>query len=159
MEITVNSIEGLQNIEDEILKELRNRSQKAASWAADELTDATKNAIDSFYGNYSPTIYKRKGGLKNSFSRFYENAHNTTYYGGVELSDSSSSYSSVVTGRSVDNAFVTMLAWFAGRHGFTEALPSKYHIKNYPPAMSPSPNELLIKKRKEVESKLENFFK
>lgn len=147
-----------ENAADYVIKELQNRAQTACKWAADELTDEARNAIDDFYGSYSPAVYGRTGGLNQSYRRYYSNKHGNIIYGGVELTDSSSSYSSVLSGKGVDNAFVTSLAWFAGRHGFTEAFPDWMHINNYPPTTSPTPHERVVKRLHEVEGKLESFF-
>lgn len=149
---------GINNMIEEVIKELKTKAMDAGKWAADELTNEAREAISDFYGSYSPVMYSRSNGLDNSYKRYYSNKHGNIIYGGVELTDSSSSYHSSITGQGIDNAFVTSLAWFAGRHGFTEAFPESFHVRNYPPVMSPTPHQRLITKLHDVESGIKRFF-
>lgn len=157
IQINVNNVD-TNSIAESVIEELKGRARDACKWAADELTKEAHDAIAEFYGGYSPIVYGRTHGLDSSYKRYYSNKHGNIIYGGVELTDSSSSYYSSITGQGVDNAFITSLAWFAGRHGFTEAFPERFHIHNYPPVMSPSPHQRVITKLHEVESGIGKFF-
>lgn len=135
----------LSGVEDALLNILRQKAQKAASKIATELTNEAKLAIEEFYGDYSPVIYKRQGGLKGTYKRYYRNPHGKIYHGGVELIPGTGSYSSVVSGKSVGSDFISALAVFNGMHGNVEALPFKVNV--IPPRMSPTPYEKIrIKK-------------
>lgn len=138
----------------EVEKIAKKKCQEGASYAADQLTLEATKAMYEFYGSYTPEMYSRSGGLLNSYKRYYYNKHGNIYKGGVEITESSSGYHSVVTHDGVDSGFVTLLAWYAGRHGFAEALPEYYHVSNYPPVMSPTPYEMVIEKLPEIEKKV-----
>lgn len=157
MEVSFDFSANVENAVDSVINDLKSRAREAGKWAADELTMEAQNAIEDFYG-WTPSMYNRNGGLKNSYKRYYSNKHGNIIYGGVELLDSTSNYRSVISGKGVSNAFVTMLAWFAGRHGFAEAFPAWMHVHNYPPVMSPTPHERVIKRYHEVESEIMRFF-
>lgn len=135
----------LSGVEEALLNVLRQRAQKAASKIADELTKEAALAIEDFYGSYSPAMYKRQGGLKGTYKRYYRNPHGKIYHGGVELMPGTGSYSSFISGESVGSDFVSALAVFNGMHGNIEALPFK--VKTVPPRMTPSPYEKINTKK------------
>ena len=130
--------------------------QQAASKIADELTQEAQLAIDDFYGHYSPVRYHRQGGLKDSFTRYYRNAHSTIYHGGVELHPGSGSYHGRVNGErvSVGADWVSALSIFNGMHGNVEAFGKPVFV---PPRMSPTPFERVTKKCDDIVSHIQDY--
>lgn len=128
----------------------------AAKKIADELTKFSEHAILGFYDHYQPIKYKRQGGLSQSYSRVYKNAHGNIFYGGVDLHPGGGSYFGWSGGRrvSVDSEWPSALAIFNGMHGNVEAFSNDASI---PPRMSPSPFELIEKKRDEILNNIDMY--
>lgn len=85
----------MADIKIEIPKELREDIQKLGSNVAreiairarEELTQCYIDAIEFFYNSYDPEQYKRTWELRNSYKKYYTNAHGNIFYGGVKITD------------------------------------------------------------------------
>lgn len=127
----------------------------AAKRVADEMEEAAKLAIETFYGSYGPSMYGRRvwNLTSNSHKRYYRN-HGTHASGGVQLTpeNMASIYPSVFNTKSMPGDYIFDLA-YSGRHGNTEALRQVIPNAAIPPVMSPSPMELVEKKQSEIAGK------
>lgn len=144
-------IDGLREALEGILRE---RVKGAATKIADELTKFAEHSILGFYDHYQPVKYRRQGGLRGSYVRYYRNPHNKIYHGGVEIQPGSGSYTSR-SGLSVSSEWITALAVFNGMHGNVEAFPRI--PKTVPPRMTPPPFELIEKKRDEIIGNIDSY--
>lgn len=129
----------------------------------DELTETAFNAIVQFYEDYSPKSYQRHyyNFLEKSFRKYYSNAHGNIYRGGVEFTpqlmddiyQSSNGYSSTQV---TEQVFDTV---YAGFHGVasTQIYPQGYEPRVIPHVMSPSPMEIIEKRRDEIVDNLQDY--
>lgn len=152
----INISADFSGIEKEIKKIATEKLKGAASKIADELTKFAEYTILGFYDHYQPIVYKRQGGLSTTYKRIYENKHGNIFYGGVDLHPGSGSYRGWENGGyvSVDPEWPSALAIFNGMHGNVGVLPKAGSI---PPRMSPSPYELIEKKRDEILNQLDYY--
>lgn len=143
-------------IEAELERIATEKIKGAASKIADDLTKFSEHTILGFYDHYQPKVYKRHGGLSGTYSRFYSNSHGNIFYGGVDLHPGTGTYKGWENGGyvSVDPEWPSALAIFNGMHGNVEVLPKAGSI---PPRMSPSPYELIVKKRDEILNNLDSY--
>ena len=120
----------------------------AAGTIRDELTEATTWAIARFYMDYSPEYYNRHyyNFMNNSYKKYYSNAHNKWFIGGVEFTPEA--MDSVYKKAPVNQVFDMV---YAGMHG-----PSTAFHGN-PPAMVPSPMDLIFMKKEEIESNIQKY--
>ena len=108
-----------QDVENIVSKKTIELAQKAA----DELTKEYKYVLDQFYGEYSPNIYHRTGGLAKSGRRYYKNSHGGlgVVYGGVEFGSDlmPDNYKNPYTGkkRPIDNPHRVFDSFLNGFHG------------------------------------------
>ena len=128
----------------------------------DELTETAFNAIVAFYESYTPRSYKRHyyNFLEKSFRKYYSNAHGTIFRGGVELTpqlmdniyQSSAGYSPAQV---TEQVFDTV---YAGFHGVASTQIYPGEAPRFSPAvMRPSPMELILSKRDEIENNLDKY--
>ena len=110
----------------------------------DELTEAAHNAMINFYKHYTPMFYERngdfngnKGFLNTGYKPYYINKHRSTARGGVEIPGDVKGY------YRYDINKISDFVW-AGFHG-----PPIGHNVNTP-VMSPSPMEMVLKRRQEI---------
>lgn len=144
-------------VEEEIKRIAVEKLKSAAQKIADELTLYAKSTILDFYIGYDPIKYSRQHGLFDTSTRYYKNAHGNIFYGGVELHPGSGSYSGWSCGHPVGVSadWPSALAVFSGKHGYVEAFP--HAISNVPPQMSPSPYELIQKRRDEIINNIDSY--
>ena len=128
----------------------------------DELTETAFNAIVQFYESYSPKSYQRHyyNFLEKSFRKYYSNAHGNIFRGGVEFTpqlmddiyQSSKGYSSAQV---TEQVFDTV---YAGFHGVASTQIYAGDAPRYiPSVMNPSPMELVISKRDDIENNLDKY--
>lgn len=83
---------------------------------ADELTREAQNAMNMFYGDYSPIYYNRTDDLRsNSYSKYIHN-NGRYYYGGVKISADGMSPYYHGQGESVPASMIANMGWH-GWHG------------------------------------------
>lgn len=145
-------LSSIKQLLEDMLKE---RAANAAQKIADDLTKEAKLAIEFFYDSYNPIKYSRQGGLRGTYKRYYKNPHGQIYHGGVELMPGTGNYKSSLTGEPMGADFVSALAVFNGMHGNVEAFP--FAVKTIPPRMSPSPYEIVEKKRQFILMNIYNY--
>ena len=152
----------IDEIIDNIKKQVSDASVKAGASAAkkiaDDLTRYYKEVVMvKFYSDYVPTEYNRTAALLNhSFRRYYKNPHNTTFTGGIQfIPNYGKSYPSMFYNHNkkvMSAEAIFDLAVNKGKHGNMEALVGVVTNRSFtiPPIMSPSPMELMEKKRDEI---------
>lgn len=152
----------VSSLKDYLEKYAKEVGRITAADIRDELTDAAFNAIVKFYESYSPRSYRRHyyNFLEKSFRKYYSNAHGTIYRGGVEFTpqlmddiyQSSSGYSPAQV---TEQVFDTV---YAGFHGVASTQIYPGSAPRYsPPVMRPSPMELILSKRDEIEDNLDKY--
>ena len=135
----------IQKLLTDELKEFRSAWLKeAAVIARDELVETAKSAVLAFYHDYTPSTYQRHyyNFLTNSFKPLYKNNHGVSYSGGIyiTLEDLAQIYRG--------DAEMIGEQFYAGEHGHFETLNTEMPT----PIMTPSPMEIILNKRKEIES-------
>ena len=130
---------------------LKNELQKYATEVAiglatkvrDELTEITSYAIDEFYKSYTPVSYNRNyyNFKKNSFTKFYQNSHNSIIRGGVELTPDNldSIYST--------DKYIVFNTVYSGIHGFPSVTPT----------MNPNPYKIITDYRNDIISNIQDY--
>ena len=152
-------VSSLKNYLEQYAREV---GRVTAASIRDELAETAFNAIVKFYESYSPRTYRRHyyNFLEKSFRKYYSNAHGIVYRGGIEFTpqlmddiyQSSRGYSpSQVTEQVFDTVY-------AGFHGVasTQIYPGS-SPRYSPPVMRPSPMELILSKRDEIEDNLDRY--
>lgn len=161
-------------LQSKLNKMVLETKKELAKKTRDELVIATSNAMEIFYGHYTPRRYKRTHGFRDkSFVGLYKNPHNSRIYGGVrlttenldasnyhtyKLNSSSNKWervdidpSDAISGAKYPETMGDIRELvYSGHHGDTELFNEMYHGKRnftIPPVMSPSPYELVIQRR------------
>lgn len=157
-----NSKVDVSGLKDYLEKYSKEVGRITAASIRDELTDTAFYAIVQFYEDYSPKSYHRHfyNFLEKSFRKYYSNAHGNIFRGGVEFTpqlmddiyQSSKGYSSAQV---TEQVFDTV---YAGFHGVasTQIYPGD-SPRYIPPVMRPSPMELIMEKRDEIEDNLDKY--
>lgn len=154
--------EVFEEIYEDVKAQVPIAMRNAASSIANELTDFASTTMDDFY-SWSPKRYRRFGSLRNnSYRRFYRNAHNSVYHGGVELVPNyGRSYPSVLfetNGKVMSAEAIFTYAYDEGMHGNTPQLEVALgRPLTHPPIMSPTPRERIERKRDEIEGHVEDY--
>lgn len=143
----------INQIAEQIKKQLRERMQNAAHHIADELTQQAKNSINDFYG-WNPLMYKRTFGTQDTFDRLYHN-HGDSVTCGVRLQAPGGSYPNYNGKKSVSGDWIFQLT-YSGKHGAAQFFP--WPISNFPPTMSPSPIERIMEKRDALVGGIDSYF-
>lgn len=158
----MNSVD-ISSLKDYLEKYTKEVGRIAAANIRDELTETAFNAIVQFYEDYSPKSYQRHyyNFLEKSFRKYYSNAHGNIFRGGVEFTpqlmddiyQSSKGYSS---SQVTEQVFDTV---YAGFHGVasTQIYPPGTEPRVIPHVMSPSPMELIMNKRDDIENNLDKY--
>lgn len=152
---------GFEDYINELKRELEVKARTAVSRIADDLTLEADLAILKYY-SWDPRRYPRQGAIIGKPKRYYKNPHSTVYTGGVEMPDGTggSYHANYLPGHpSVSDTYIADL-FYAGRHGATECFPEWVlnRIHNFPPTMSPSPLEMLEKKRDDIIANIDVYF-
>ena len=118
----------------------------------DDLTEEAALSISDFYADYTPVYYQRHyyNFTKNSFEKYYVNAHGTIYHGGVRL-----------TPDAMDDIYQDPVvevfdSVYAGFHGVSSMFVSPRTF-TVTPVMSPSPMERLYQKREDIVNNIEKY--
>lgn len=136
----------------EIPKELLKKAQKIAAKSmqliADDLAEEAKYAIESFYDDYTPLYYHRHydNFRKRSYKRHYRNYYNKNFVGGI-----------VFTPELMYDYYKAPTDWvattvYAGYHG-----PASMQTPPRAPIMSPSPMDILLRKRDYIEKNIDHY--
>lgn len=76
-----------KELSDEIQQLGNNVAKEIAIRAREELTQCYIDSIELFYNSYQPEQYQRTWQLRNSYQKYYTNAHGNIFYGGVKITD------------------------------------------------------------------------
>ena len=149
----------LSGFKGQLEKYCRNVCRITAGQIRDELTEEAMYSIAAFYSDYSPIKYKRHyyNFMDRSYKKYYSNAHNTIYRGGVEFTpDSMADIYTKYPVHSYSPAEVFSSVVESGIHG-PELLyrTDGSVVENVlAPLMDESPMEMVLKKKDEILAKL-----
>ena len=81
-----------ENLKKNLEKYGQEKAKELAQDAREKLSNHYMSLIDWYYVDYMPKLnkygepyYHRTFGLYKSYKKYYKNSHNSTYYGGVEI--------------------------------------------------------------------------
>lgn len=81
-----------ENLRKSLEKYGQEKAKELAQDAREKLSNHYMSLIDWYYVDYIPKLnkygepyYHRTFGLYKSYKKYYKNSHNSTYYGGVEI--------------------------------------------------------------------------
>lgn len=152
----------ISNLKEYLEKYSKEIGRITAAGIRDELTETAFYAIVQFYEDYSPKSYQRHyyNFLEKSFRKYYSNAHGNIFRGGVEftpqlMDDIYQSSKSYTSAQVTEQVFDTV---YAGFHGVASTQIYAGDAPRYiPPVMKPSPMELVVTKRDEIEANLDKY--
>lgn len=133
----------------------RNVCRTVAGRIRDELTEETMYSIAAFYTDYSPSKYHRHyyNFMDKSYKKYYSNAHNNIYRGGVEFTpDAMDDIYTKYPVHSYSPAEVFSSVVESGIHGPELLYKSDGSVlKNVlAPQMDESPMEMVMKKKDKI---------
>ena len=142
----------LTDLAKEIEQFSRDVARELAIDTREQLVKEASLAINKFYSHYTPEHYHRHlpigKNIKKSFRKYYANAHNYVYSGGIEIS---SDWMNDIYRADKDYVFNLI---YAGYHGNVAMFP--FQVNLVPPIMSPSPLDIILDKRDELIKGVQN---
>lgn len=144
----------MASFESELRDYLTNFAKAYTEYAAEELTKTAREAIQYFYDDYKkpPRKYIRTDDLLNNSYEKYKKNNGNYYYGGVRIGADCPTHPMQPyyhgKGHTTDPTLVFNAAYFEGKHGFQQ---------NPPKITSPTPFEIIKKKRDSEEFQQEVF--
>ena len=152
----------LNQLREDLQKDVQDYATNIAKFMAqkiaDDMTEVTQTAIESFYSQYDPEDYTKHNGhiyyyrhwnFKKSYKRYYYN-RNPRFIGGVELLRSD--IPDVYYGKNSDPQSVFDRVYL-GYHGI-----ASFQNCNPPvPILSPSPYRIIRDKFKDIQKHLKDY--
>ena len=149
---SANKQVSLKDLKADITKYVGAVMSGTAGRIRDELTNEAALSIAKFYNDYDPIYYHRHyyNFTKNSFEKYYVNAHGNIYHGGVRL-----------TPEKMDDIYQDPTqevfdSVYAGFHGVSSMFETPYSF-TVTRVMKPSPMELIYKKRDDIVRNIDKY--
>lgn len=139
-------------LKKDLKKYIGNFMSGTAGKIRDDLTAEASQSIIDFYNDYTPIYYHRHyyNFTKNSYKKYYVNAHGTIYHGGVKLTPDK------MADIYQDPVSEVFDAVYSGFHGVSSMFVSPYTFE-VTPVMKPSPIERLYMKRDDIVDNIDRY--
>ena len=143
MDIEINF--DFKTLEEKLKEYSKNIAKNMAIEAREILYEEAPVCMWEFYSSWAPKYYERHywNLMFDSFEKYYSNPHNTVYRGGVKLSPNKMADMYRLSTEEVFN-----MGWFTGEH--YHGIRGVHGIKIIDHVTSPTPYELLEKKKQEI---------
>lgn len=118
------SIEGIDNLEDDLRKMGEIFCNTVVTKAADKITEFAEDQMYEFYAEYTPLVYDRTDQMRKSSYQKYIDSTDDIYQGGVEINPNFTSHPDIGFDNGEEQIYTNV--WDLGIHGYLKKAPYFY---------------------------------